>query len=262
MDVETAFLIPDLPEEEQLYMRPPAGFADLCQKLNIPFRNGQSLKLKKCIYGLKQSGRYWNKKFVRALQKFGLQQSPYDCCLFVGGKTINDLIIVIFYVDDVLVCAREPKRVQVVQQLLSSVFPMKKLGPPRLWTGIEVTPLPEGGYFLSQTEYIKRAARRLNLSGCSSSRLPCSSLLKRDDSSPPASPAVQNGLYRATIGTLLWISLHTRPDICFAVTQAARFCENPSALHWSAVKQIVGYLLSTCGLGLPHAWRVQHALCQ
>jgi hypothetical protein len=56
MDVNTAFLIPELPEGEVLYMRPPKGFEKVCKLL---FEEGQVMKLHKCIYGLKQASRYW-----------------------------------------------------------------------------------------------------------------------------------------------------------------------------------------------------------
>ena len=49
MDVETAFLNADLKEE--LYMYPPIGMI---------VREGYVLKLKKTLYGLKQSPREWN----------------------------------------------------------------------------------------------------------------------------------------------------------------------------------------------------------
>jgi hypothetical protein len=51
--------------------------------------------------------------------------------------------------------------------------------------------------------------------------------------------------YRSIIGMLLYLSTNTRPDIAFAVSQAARFSNNPKQSHATAVKTIVRYLLGT-----------------
>ena len=57
-------------------------------------------------------------------------------------------------------------------------------------------------------------------------------------------------LYQSAIGSLLYLSTRTRPDISFAVGNAARFCAQPSNSHWSAVKRIMRYLKGTLNLGL------------
>ena len=56
--------------------------------------------------------------------------------------------------------------------------------------------------------------------------------------------------YRAVIGSLLWLSLGTRPDITYAVSQVAKFSANPGLEHWKAMKRILRYLHGACDLGL------------
>ena len=56
--------------------------------------------------------------------------------------------------------------------------------------------------------------------------------------------------YREVIGSLLWLSLGTRPDITYAVSQVAKFSANPGPEHWKAVKRILRYLLGTTTLGI------------
>ena len=55
--------------------------------------------------------------------------------------------------------------------------------------------------------------------------------------------------YRSIIGMLLYLSTNTRPDIAFAVSQAARFSNNPKQSHATAVKTIVRYLVGTKNKG-------------
>lgn len=56
--------------------------------------------------------------------------------------------------------------------------------------------------------------------------------------------------YKEAIGCLMFISLLTRPDITYAVNHAAKFCENPKQIHWTALKRILRYLRGTSDLGL------------
>ncbi|SGY51134.1 BQ5605_C001g00968 [Microbotryum silenes-dioicae] len=56
--------------------------------------------------------------------------------------------------------------------------------------------------------------------------------------------------YRAIVGKLLYLSGTTRPDIAFAVSKAARFCNDFTAEHWEALKHILRYLVGTRNFGI------------
>ena len=58
------------------------------------------------------------------------------------------------------------------------------------------------------------------------------------------------GRYQSAVGSLLYLSTRSRPDIAFAVGNAARYCAEPSQSHWSAVKRILRYLKGTTDMGL------------
>ena len=51
-----------------------------------------------------------------------------------------------------------------------------------------------------------------------------------------SSPMVNNTLYRQLIGCLLYLT-HTRTDICYAVSVASRFMDQPHEIHWKAAKR-------------------------
>jgi hypothetical protein len=51
--------------------------------------------------------------------------------------------------------------------------------------------------------------------------------------------------YRELIGTHLWISNVTQPDIVFAVNTLAMCTCNPGLVHWKAALKILGYLHAT-----------------
>ena len=51
--------------------------------------------------------------------------------------------------------------------------------------------------------------------------------------------------YREAVGCLIWLAMGTRPDINYAVSQVAKFNDNPGEEHWSAVLRIFRYLHRT-----------------
>jgi len=57
-------------------------------------------------------------------------------------------------------------------------------------------------------------------------------------------------LYQTLVGSLLFLSTRTRPDIAYAVGCAARYCSKPSKDHWVAAKRILRYLKGTVNFGL------------
>ena len=56
--------------------------------------------------------------------------------------------------------------------------------------------------------------------------------------------------YREILGSLIYIMMGTRPDICFAVSRLSQFISNPREKHWMALKRILRYLKGTIEYGL------------
>ena len=56
--------------------------------------------------------------------------------------------------------------------------------------------------------------------------------------------------HKEAVGSLMYLSAATRPDIAFAVSKAARAMENPTQADWNAVKRIFRYLRGTSDFGI------------
>ena len=79
MDVVTAFLNGTL--EEEIYMEQPPGYTKGGEK-NLVY------KLKRSLYGLKQSSRCWNTVFKEYMESTNFKQCTADTCIFeVKGLT-------------------------------------------------------------------------------------------------------------------------------------------------------------------------------
>ena len=57
-------------------------------------------------------------------------------------------------------------------------------------------------------------------------------------------------LYRGLVGSLLFISKQTHPDILNIVNQLSRFLDKPDESHWKAAKHVLRFLKGTVDLRL------------
>jgi len=60
---------------------------------------------------------------------------------------------------------------------------------------------------------------------------------------------ITNHPYQSLIGSLLYLSNCTRPDITFAVNKLSSYNANPTELHWKCAKRILNYLKKTKDYG-------------
>lgn len=66
--------------------------------------------------------------------------------------------------------------------------------------------------------------------------------------------------YREAVGSLIYLSVATRPDITFAVNLVNRYLEEPKKIHWKAVKRILKYLKGTTNHGLRFSCNIEKEL--
>ena len=97
MDIKTAYL--NAPIEEDVVIKQPEGFGLLDE-------NGKSFdcKLKKSLYGLKQSGRNWFLTLKASLITLSFVNSFYDECLFIKKQDKKIIGFLCLLVDDLKVC--------------------------------------------------------------------------------------------------------------------------------------------------------------
>lgn len=108
MVVSNAFLHGEL--LDTIYMKLPAGYTGIGSRISknaAPVQctsNAQLVcKLKKSLYGLRQSLRLWFAKLSSKLMLWGYSQSKADYSLFFIHQP-NFVIFVLVYVDDLLIC--------------------------------------------------------------------------------------------------------------------------------------------------------------
>jgi hypothetical protein len=202
IDVKTAYLNGIL--EEDIYMMQPPGYED-----GGP---GIVCKLSRSLYGLKQAGRVWYERLCAELIKLGFKPSTADPALFTlddGGVKVFLLV----YVDDCLIVAPQGNTA-VLDRIISdlqSAFDLKDMGEVSTFLGIGISrDRPNRSLSMSQSRYITDVLGKYNMLDARPRSVPLcvSTPLQRDGR--PLEPGYS---FSELIGSLLYLSICTRPDI-------------------------------------------------
>ncbi|KAL5553897.1 hypothetical protein UlMin_041298 [Ulmus minor] len=129
LDVKNAFLNGDL-EEEVCMTVPPS--------LENSTNSRMVCKLKKSLYGLKQSPRAWFNRFAKAVIANGYSQCQADHTLFLKYSPEDKIAILIVYVDDIILIENNAGELIELKKLLAAEFEIKDLGALRYFLGMEV----------------------------------------------------------------------------------------------------------------------------
>ncbi|CAL8165411.1 unnamed protein product [Prunus armeniaca] len=230
-DVKIAFLHGDL--EEEVYM-------DLLLGCNLARdKESQVCKLRKSLYGLKQSPRAWFGIFIKSMKNFGYIQSNADHILFLkrDGRILTALIV---YVDDIVVTRNDTGEQLKLQKYLSQEFEMNDLGDLKYFLGSEVA-WPTTCIFLSQRKYVLDLLTTTGMLRCKPADTPIEmnhKLCKGMDQKP-----TNKEQYQCLVGRLMYLA-NTRPDIAYAVSVISQFMHSPSVSYRNAVDRILRYLNS------------------
>jgi len=129
LDVKIAFHHSDLNEE--IYISQPMGFKTAGKKNMV-------CKLKKSLYGLKQSPRQWYKSFDSFIRGKKYTRSHYDPCVYYNKLPEGEYIYLQLYVDDMLIAYKSRSIIDKLKKDLSFEFEMKDLGEAKKVLGIEI----------------------------------------------------------------------------------------------------------------------------
>ncbi|WZZ50369.1 hypothetical protein YC2023_050476 [Brassica napus] len=240
MDVKNAFLQGEL--EDEVYMLPPPGLDHLVKPGNV-------LRLKKAIYGLKQSPRAWYRKLSTTLNGRGFRKSELDHTLFTL-VTPSGIIVILVYVDDLIITGSDKAGIKATKEFLKSVFDIKDLGEMKYFLGIEICRSKEG-LFMSQRKYTMDMLKETDVLGGKVAKTPLEEGYKvlREGEVEEKQLFKDPKLYRKMVGKLIYLTI-TRPDICFAVNQVSQHMQAPKVHHWKMVDRILRYLSGTPGQGV------------
>eukprot|EP00253_Pinus_taeda_P024734 PITA_24734 len=240
MDVKATFLHGDL--EEEICMKQLEGFAVKGKKELV-------CKLKKSLYGLKQSLRMWYQKFDTFIWGLGFTIRKADHCVYF--KLIGDHVIyLVLHVDDILLVVNDKEIIQDLKTQLSSKFDMKDLSAANYILGMEIKQdQAKRKLLLNQRKYVETILQRFSMQDSKPMKVPILVGVKLSTEQCPETQEEEEDMsrvpYASAVGSLMYAMVCTTPDIAHAMGVLSRFMPKPGKEHWTAVKQVFRYLCGT-----------------
>lgn len=241
LDVPQAFTQAVL--DEDVYMDMPEGFA----------QPGMVCHLKKSLYGLKQSPRNWYllcSSFI--VDTLGFAATISDPCLFHKTSRTGQLMALFLFVDDFQVAfdSADEAEWEESHALLFRRFKITDLGESKFMLGMRIIrDRAARTITLDQELYITKSLAKFGLAQCRPTSTPGASSEDESTSSELDAPTDLK-LYQEKVGTLLYASISTRPDIAYSVNKLAQHMQTPTLRDAKGCDRVFRYLAGTKDLGL------------
>ncbi|KAJ9507667.1 hypothetical protein QJQ45_019158 [Haematococcus lacustris] len=231
-----------LEPNEIIYVQQPEGF--------VEGSYNTVCKLQKALYGLRQAPRAWHARLKQVLEGMGFRASESDPALFTMQRQAG-MVYLLVYVDDCLICTEKGDfdSLNYVKQQLSAVFGIKDLGDTKWFLGMKVTrDRAVGTLKLDQQQYVLELLNTYGMTTAHSKSVPMAPAVKLEKEGVALDTSEHS--YSGLVGSLLYLSCCTRPDITYAVGALARYMSAPTQQHWTAARAILSYLKGTADQGL------------
>jgi hypothetical protein len=194
VDHVAAFFQADI--DTTVFVEMPRGFA----------QDKKVLKLKKSLYGLKQSPRNHFKNLSAKLATLGFKSCETDPCLFVSDKCFC-----LVYVDDTLLFARDSADIEaVVSGLRSLGMDLEEEDDVAGLLGVLVDRKDDGSIELLQLGLIQRIVTALQITHLPGKRTPAKLGVLSSDPEGEPSNCLFN--YASVLGMMGYLQANSRPD--------------------------------------------------
>jgi hypothetical protein len=258
-DVDTAFLHADYGKE--VYIKPPEQF----------FNHGNKFwRLKRSLYGMRDAPLLWFNHYRKHLEGNGFTSIKYlEPCLFYRHNQQGLAELVFIHVDDNIAAIAMNDEAQkhwddfIVKT--KNTFGIKEFPFPSFILGFNIKQ-DKAAVYLFQESFINKALEKFGFNGdrpypC---KIPASTNIRnefldaaeltRNDLKADQELCKQNNwtqnYYLQLVGTLLYASIMTRPDIAWVVQLLSRHMVSPRSTHFYAAIKVFGYLKATKRHGL------------
>jgi hypothetical protein len=214
-------------------------------------------KLKKAVYGIKQAPKEWNDEINKTLVGMGMKRCVSDSCIYIKPTKNNGVIIIALFVDDIVAAysKADEKEYNIITKLLTSKYEMEELGDIKQILGMEVVRDRNNETMkITQTQYIEKKIKEFGLQHAEALPSPNDYGLKLHSGEQAETKdeveQMKNKPYESIIGSELYASTNTRPDISYIVNALSTYRQNPRVKHWNAAKRVLKYLKHTKTQGL------------
>ena len=212
------------------------------------------IELQLPLYGLKQSGRSWQKRASTELGKLGFKPLATDLSIYYNRETG---VILASYVDDFLIFAKSDKDADAFKTAIAKFLPIKDLGLAEWFLGVKITQSEDGRTTtLTQEQYIDQLLKETGFEESRAVATPMEpGALSHAIRNPvPASENDEAEItrYASLVGKVIYATCMTRMDVAYAAGVWARFMANPTEAHASCAERMPRYLQGTRSRGIQY----------
>ena len=123
------------------------------------------------------------------------------------------------------------------------------MGKLHYFLGVKIAYPGSGKIWIGQPAYTAEVLKRFQMENSKPTATPIDTGAKLTKATEDRKLFNQE-LHQSAIGSLLYLSTRTKPDIAYTVSNVARFCSKPTMEHWKSIKHIMRYLNGTRNYGL------------
>lgn len=248
LDIKTAFLYGEL--EEDVWVEQPPGYETGDGNL--------ACHLHKSLYGLKQAPRAWHGKLSQELEALDFKPSTADPALFIKASTPK--VYLLTYVDDILIITGDMTAMAEIKAKIQAAFEARDLGPASFFLGMDIhRDRKARSITLGQNRLTMDLLEKYDMAECKTRSTPLGTSLRLTKHGEPLDTATCS--YSQLIGSLMYLSVCTRPDISQAVGALARYMASPTIEHWQAAKGVLRYLAGTAKCGITFSGLELNGFC-
>ncbi len=230
-DVTAAYLHANI--DGEVYMRLNKDISNLIDNNSTAKTH---VKLKKCLYGLRQSGRRWYELLASTLKTLGFKISDIEPCAF-----FKDNCWIITYVDDIIIMSTSE---QVESSIITALEkPFGKLqtqyGPSYSFLGLSMC-REEHGLLINQSGYLDKITSEVSVSN---TKYPHRNKPTDSDNEEIVSDETRRA-YKSLIMKIMFLATRTRPDVMYNTAILATK-NNPTKRDFQDGQRILSYLKAT-----------------
>ncbi|XP_032887148.1 uncharacterized mitochondrial protein AtMg00810-like [Amblyraja radiata] len=167
-------------------------------------------------------------------------QNPADHCVYTR-ETENEKVIMIIWVNYLIIAASDEKALKAVKEMLTAKFKMKDMGKLKHFLGIDFYQ-SDNCVRMSQKKYVEKILERFDMQDCKPRATPCEQKLNYTDDAEMMTDVRK---YREVVGSLIYLTTCTRPDLSFVVSKLSQYFTELTEKQWATVKHVLRYLRGT-----------------
>jgi hypothetical protein len=250
-DIKGAFLEATL-DRDDVYAVLDSDLRAILLQMDPKYKVGETtngkliVKLRKALYGLKESPLKWYETMKKALIEAGFVGSRHDRGLFYK-KTEHGKHLVLLHVDDILSTGPKESMAQLREYLkkrFKTVVENVNPGKFKYLGMVAERNRSERSIKLTQPKYINAILKELQIQKDEICKTPCNDKLFTVSDSETLDE-VQAKQYRRQVMRMMYIAIRTRPDIRLAVGFLSTRMQMPTKEDWFKLYKVAMYLNGT-----------------